>query len=243
MAENPLELSKIGEIYDRIAFAGVGKFSEFDRLRKHRACSTPTWRAIASAARTCAARPWPTLYSQVIGDEFTARDEAPRGRDRGGRGGGPQLAGHEKNAIYKVQFDGSIMRSQGLLRDRRQTSRTSEGDTWSALPRRTAPRGCPRLGRDGPAARQERILRTLESEKPRGLPPRAQRADRKFRRLSADELRGILGLSAPTRIPPGGKAACRSESSESRPSTGSSSRPKGGRRSRSRRRSASSSRS
>ena len=34
MAENPSTLSKIGEIYDRIAFAGVGKFSEFDQLRK-----------------------------------------------------------------------------------------------------------------------------------------------------------------------------------------------------------------
>jgi proteasome alpha subunit len=34
MAENPSSLSKIGEIYDRIAFAVVGKFSEFDQLRK-----------------------------------------------------------------------------------------------------------------------------------------------------------------------------------------------------------------
>ena len=34
VAENPSSLSKIGEIYDRIAFAGVGKFSEFDQLRK-----------------------------------------------------------------------------------------------------------------------------------------------------------------------------------------------------------------
>jgi proteasome alpha subunit len=33
VAENPYDLSKIGEIYDRIAFAGVGKYSEFD-LRK-----------------------------------------------------------------------------------------------------------------------------------------------------------------------------------------------------------------
>ena len=34
MAENPSSLMKIGEIYDRVAFAGVGKFSEFDPLRK-----------------------------------------------------------------------------------------------------------------------------------------------------------------------------------------------------------------
>ena len=34
MAENSTSLSKVGEIYDRLAFAGVGKFSEFDQLRK-----------------------------------------------------------------------------------------------------------------------------------------------------------------------------------------------------------------
>src|SRR6202044_3916078 len=35
VAENPsASLFKISEIYDRIAFAGVGKYNEFDRLRE-----------------------------------------------------------------------------------------------------------------------------------------------------------------------------------------------------------------
>ena len=35
VAENPsASLNKISEIYDRIAFAGVGKYSEFENLRK-----------------------------------------------------------------------------------------------------------------------------------------------------------------------------------------------------------------
>ena len=35
VAENPsASLYKISEIYDRIAFAGVGKYNEFDRLRE-----------------------------------------------------------------------------------------------------------------------------------------------------------------------------------------------------------------
>src|SRR5881409_3959847 len=34
MSENPsASLNKISEIYDRIAFAGVGKYSEFENLR------------------------------------------------------------------------------------------------------------------------------------------------------------------------------------------------------------------
>ena len=35
VAENPSSsLNKLSEIYDRIAFAGVGKYSEFENLRK-----------------------------------------------------------------------------------------------------------------------------------------------------------------------------------------------------------------
>src|SRR6266545_6507225 len=35
ISENPsASLNKISEIYDRIAFAGVGKYSEFENLRK-----------------------------------------------------------------------------------------------------------------------------------------------------------------------------------------------------------------
>jgi len=35
VAENPsASLNKISEVYDRLAFAGVGKYNEFDRLRE-----------------------------------------------------------------------------------------------------------------------------------------------------------------------------------------------------------------
>src|SRR3569832_310252 len=33
LADNPSSLNKISEIYDRIAFAGAGKYSEFENLR------------------------------------------------------------------------------------------------------------------------------------------------------------------------------------------------------------------
>ena len=33
VAENTSQLRKVSEIYDRIAFAGVGKYNEFDQLR------------------------------------------------------------------------------------------------------------------------------------------------------------------------------------------------------------------
>src|ERR1019366_2991342 len=55
VAENPsASLYKISEIYDRIAFAGVGKYNEFDRLRE------------AVDARALA-----NYYGQHLGDMFT----------------------------------------------------------------------------------------------------------------------------------------------------------------------------
>ena len=70
VAENPLRLQKLGEIYDRIAFAGVGKFSEFDRLRKMGVqwADVEGYRFSRDDVR---AKALANLYSQVLGDEFT----------------------------------------------------------------------------------------------------------------------------------------------------------------------------
>ncbi len=63
VAENPSRtLHKISEIYDRIAFAGVGKYNEFDQLRvaghppRRHARATPT----AARTSTPARSPTPT---------------------------------------------------------------------------------------------------------------------------------------------------------------------------------------
>ena len=87
MAENPsTSLSKIGEIYDRIAFAGVGKFSEFDQLRKIgvRYADTPGLRLQPRRrARQGAGQRLLAGHRRRL----HARDQAPRGRDRRRRGG------------------------------------------------------------------------------------------------------------------------------------------------------------
>ncbi len=70
LAENPSSFSKIGEIYDRLAFAGVGKFSEFDQLRKIgvRFCDV---RGYAYSREDVRAKALANAYSQAIGDVFT----------------------------------------------------------------------------------------------------------------------------------------------------------------------------
>jgi hypothetical protein len=69
MAENPSSLSKIGEIYDRIGFAGVGKFSEFDALRKQ-GVRFADMRGYAYSREDVQAKALANWYSQGIGEEF-----------------------------------------------------------------------------------------------------------------------------------------------------------------------------
>jgi proteasome alpha subunit len=70
MAENATSLSKIGEIYDRIAFAGVGKFSEFDQLRKIGVRHADT-KGYAYSREDVRGKGLANAFSQVIGEVFT----------------------------------------------------------------------------------------------------------------------------------------------------------------------------
>ena len=76
LAENPATLSKIGEIYDRIAFAGVGKFSEFDQLRKI-GVRFADMKGYTYSRDDVRARALANADSQAMGDVFT-RELKPR---------------------------------------------------------------------------------------------------------------------------------------------------------------------
>ncbi len=107
MAENPSSLSKIGEIYDRVAFAGVGKFSEFDQLRKVGVRYADVT-GYAYSRDDVRARALANAYSQAMGDVFTRELKPLEVEVIVVEVGDSELAGHEKTAIYRIQFDGSI---------------------------------------------------------------------------------------------------------------------------------------
>jgi proteasome alpha subunit len=71
VAENPsASLYKISEIYDRIAFAGVGKYNEFDRLRE----AGIRWAdgtGFTYSREDVDARALANYYGQHLGDMFT----------------------------------------------------------------------------------------------------------------------------------------------------------------------------
>ena len=71
VAENPSNtLRKVSEIYDRIAFAGVGKYSEFDQLRVAgvRAADLKGYQFSRSDVD---ARGLANQYTQILGQTFT----------------------------------------------------------------------------------------------------------------------------------------------------------------------------
>ncbi len=71
VAENPSRtLHKISEIYDRIAFAGVGKYNEFDQLRVAGVRHADT-KGFAYSREDVDARSLANLYAQYLGQIFT----------------------------------------------------------------------------------------------------------------------------------------------------------------------------
>jgi proteasome alpha subunit len=71
VAENPsASLNKISEVYDRIAFAGVGKYNEFDRLREA-GIRWADFTGFTYSREDVEARALANYYAQHLGDMFT----------------------------------------------------------------------------------------------------------------------------------------------------------------------------
>jgi proteasome alpha subunit len=71
VAENPSEtLRKVSEIYDRIAFAGVGKYNEFDQLRVA-GVRAADLKGYQYSRDDVDARSLANQYAQILGQVFT----------------------------------------------------------------------------------------------------------------------------------------------------------------------------
>lgn len=71
VAENPSRtLHKVSEIYDRVAFAGVGRYNEFDQLRVAGIRHADT-KGFAYSRDDVDARSLANLYAQYLGQVFT----------------------------------------------------------------------------------------------------------------------------------------------------------------------------
>ncbi|UUO03757.1 proteasome subunit alpha [Mycolicibacterium novocastrense] len=71
VAENPSRsLQKVSELYDRVGFAAVGRFNEFDNLRRGGIQYADT-RGYAYARRDVTGRQLANIYAQTLGTIFT----------------------------------------------------------------------------------------------------------------------------------------------------------------------------
>jgi proteasome alpha subunit len=104
VAENPSStLHKISEIYDRMAFAGVGKFNEFESLRMHGIRQADV-RGYSYSRDDVSARGLANSYSQILGQIFT---EAMKPFEVEILVAAVGEAG-EPNELYHILYDGSV---------------------------------------------------------------------------------------------------------------------------------------
>jgi len=113
MAENAsASLSKIGEIYDRIAFAGVGKYGEFEQLRKAGVRYADVT-GFAYSRDDVRGRALANSYAQSIGDVFTREIKPFEVEIIIAEVGDDRFADRKGNSLYRVTFDGSISDERG----------------------------------------------------------------------------------------------------------------------------------
>ncbi|HSJ51372.1 MAG TPA: proteasome subunit alpha [Actinomycetota bacterium] len=188
LAENPsATLHKISEIYDRIAFAGVGKYSEFEDLRIS-GVRLADLRGYSYGREDVRAKDLANAYSQALTTIFTQQMKpyevevlVGEVADDGGR-----------NELYHILFDGTVTDEQGFVAIGGHAEQLTE-----------AVRGAYEAGWDlGTAVRQ--AVAALSTAEGRDVQPdsveagvldRTRPGRRKFRRLAADEVGTILAPS------------------------------------------------
>jgi proteasome alpha subunit len=188
-AENPSRtLHKISEIYDRIAFAGVGKFNEFDQLRvggvRHADVKGYEYSREDVDARSLA-----NAYAQWLGQVFT-REIKPMEVEILVAEVGPAEGSGGKDQLYHIDFSGTIYDEDHFavlggeadaIHDRMESAFTAGWSLAEALQAATAALAGP-----------ERTLQPQDLEVAVLERPRERRA---FRRIVDGDLAALLGLA------------------------------------------------
>jgi len=185
IAENPsATLHKISEIYDRIAFAGVGKYSEFEDLRIS-GVRLADLRGYSYGREDVRAKDLANAYSQALSTIFTQQMKPYEVEILVGE----VAVDGGRDEIYHLLFDGTITDEHGFV---------AIGGHAEALS--DAVRSAYQEGWDLPTAVRE-CVKALSSAEGRQIDPgsveagvldRTRTARRKFRRLSGEEVARIL---------------------------------------------------
>ena len=111
VAENPSQaLHKISEIYDRIGFAAVGRYNEFENLRIA-GVRLADLRGYSYDRRDVTGRGLANAYAQTLGTIFSAGGEKPYEVELFVAEVGDDASGDQ---IYRLTYDGSVADIQGF---------------------------------------------------------------------------------------------------------------------------------
>ena len=185
-AENPSRtLHKVAEIYDRIAFAGVGKFSEFDSLRTA-GVRLADVKGFTYSREDVDARSLANAYAQSLGQVFT-HEMKPMEVEILVAEVGVDPASDQ---LFRISYEGTIVDEDGstvlggdadTVGERLRASLTSELDLGGALRAAVSALAGP-----------ERVLGAANLEVAVLSRTKARRA---FRRILEAELTSLLSTS------------------------------------------------
>ena len=186
-AENPSRtLHKVDDIYDRIAFAGVGKFSEFDSLRTS-GIRLADVKGYTYSREDVDARSLANAYAQLLNHVFTHEMKpmeveilvAEVGADK------------DSDQLFRISYEGTIVDEEGstvlggdadTVNERLKANLTDSLDMAAALRAAVSALAGP-----------ERVLEATNLEVAVLARTRARRA---FRRVPPDELTPLLSATA-----------------------------------------------
>jgi proteasome alpha subunit len=185
VAENPSRtLYKISEIYDRIAFAGVGKYNEFQSL-KIGGVRLADLKGYQYSREDVTANGLANAYAQTLGQVFTHEMKPYEVEILVAQvGKGPD----EPNELFHILYDGTVMDEQGFTVLGGQADAISEAlkaDYTEDLDLGAAVRLGARVlgeGNDGPPPADQLEVALLDRNRPL----------RAFRRIRGDELDQLL---------------------------------------------------
>ncbi len=187
-AENPsVSLHKVSEIYDRIAFAGVGRYNEFDQLRRS-GVQHADIKGYQFSREDVDARSLANLYAQYMGNVFTHEMKPLEVEilvaEVGDGGGSDQL--------FHILYDGSVVDEDRwtvlggeaeAISGRLGAAFRSSWDLQSAL-----------VAAVGALAGPDRRIQSTEMEVAVLARTNGRRA---FRRIPVEEVQGLLGPEEP----------------------------------------------
>jgi proteasome alpha subunit len=199
-------LHKISEIYDKIAFAAVGRYNEFENLRIM-GVRIADLRGYSYDRRDVTARGLANAYAQTLGTIFSSAGEKPFEVELVVAEVGVNT---EADQIYRLTYDGSVADEHGYMvmggqtepittyLEQNYTAGQSLDDAVGLAVRA--------LGQSGQPANAEgpRVIAANQLEV--AVLDRSRPAMRKFRRLTRQRLEQILGAANPP-PPPAAPAA------------------------------------